>query len=291
VTRETARELVSVLTPSYNQGRWLAANLSSVASQTYPRVEHIVMDGGSTDETMKVLEASDQRVHWRSEPDAGQSNALNKALAASSGEIIGWLNSDDAYSDPGVVEAVVEQFARHPEVDLIYGHALLVNADGLVLQTIWAPPFVSSLFRFYNFIVQPAAFVRRAALRDHMADESFDYSMDRELWLRLAHAGKVRRINRVLAIDRHHLGRKSYQRLDLYRADARRLRDMYGTPLAKDSWVRVKATKILLRLAGLSLVQGVSDTAAFGGVVDGRLRLAARQALIVRSRMPEGSRA
>jgi glycosyltransferase involved in cell wall biosynthesis len=291
VTTDPTKPLVSVLSPSFNQGRWLEANLASVAGQTYPRVEHIVMDGGSTDHSVEVLEAAGGHVHWRSEPDAGQSNALNKALAASSGEIIGWLNSDDAYSDPGVVEAVVEEFARHPEVDLIYGHALLVNADGLVLQTIWAPPFVGSLFRYSNFIIQPAAFVRRSSLRGRMADEAFDYTMDRELWLRLAQTGRARRINRVVAIDRHHRDRKSYQRMDLFRADEQRLRQMYGVPLAKDRRVRMKATKILLRLAGLSLVRRVSDPAVFGGVIDGRWRLAARQALMVRSRMPEGSRA
>jgi glycosyltransferase involved in cell wall biosynthesis len=281
-------DLVSVLTPSYNQGRWLAANLTSVASQTYPRVEHIVMDGGSTDDSVAVLQASDHRVTWRSEPDRGQSHALNKALEASSGQIIGWLNSDDAYADPGVVEAVVEEFERHPEVDLIYGHALLVNADGLVLHTIWAPPFVGSVFRYHNFIIQPAAFIRRSALGDHIADESFDYSMDHELWLRLARTGKVRRINRILAIDRHHSGRKSYLRMDLARQDFRRLREMYGIPLPEDHRVKAKATTILMRLAGLRLVRRVSDPAAFEGVLDGRLRLAARQALMARSRMPEG---
>jgi glycosyltransferase involved in cell wall biosynthesis len=115
--------LVSILTPSFNQARWLVDTLQSVARQTYPHIEHIVMDGGSTDGTVDLLTHAGSRVTWKSEPDRGQSHALNKALAASTGEIIGWINSDDAYYDVDAVAAVAQCFARHPEVDVVYGHA------------------------------------------------------------------------------------------------------------------------------------------------------------------------
>ena len=146
---------MSVLTPSFGQARWLRDNLTSVESQTYERLEHIVMDGGSTDGSVDLL-ASRSRpgLTWRSEPDSGQSHALNKAFALSTGEIIGWLNSDDAYFGPTVVEDAVRAFESDPGLAVVYGHALLVNAEGLVLQALWVPPFDATLLRLHDFIVQ-----------------------------------------------------------------------------------------------------------------------------------------
>src|SRR5437868_3953200 len=99
--------LVSVLTPSFNQRPWLKDNLESVSSQSYPNIEHIVMDGASTDGSVEILRNSLHNVRWLSEPDRGQSHALNKAFAESRGEIVGWLNSDDAYFSCDAVGDVV----------------------------------------------------------------------------------------------------------------------------------------------------------------------------------------
>jgi glycosyltransferase involved in cell wall biosynthesis len=128
-----SRPLVSVLTPSFNQAAWIGDNLASVACQTYPHIEHIVMDGGSTDGTAELLAAAGPAVHWRSEPDSGQAHAINKAFSESRGEIIGWINSDDAYVDCRVIEDVVSYFERHPRVDVVYGHAAQVAADGAII--------------------------------------------------------------------------------------------------------------------------------------------------------------
>src|SRR5690349_2661306 len=108
--------LVSILTPSYNQAKWLADNLRSVAAQDYPYIEHVVMDGGSTDGSVDILRHADSRVRWFSEADDGQSHALNKALAESHGDIIGWLNSDDAYFSPDAVSTVVRAFTNNPDI-------------------------------------------------------------------------------------------------------------------------------------------------------------------------------
>lgn len=220
--------LVSVLTPSFEQARWLADNLHSVACQTYPAIEHIVMDGGSTDGTRALLEAAGPRVHWTSEPDRGQAHALNKALALSQGDIIGWLNSDDAYFDSGVVAEVVGFFECHPEVDVVYGHAACVNADGRILHYFWAPPFRRRVLRLYDYIVQPAVFCRRSALSDRFVDESFEFAMDYELWLRLAQCHRFARIDRLIAIDRIQPERKSRTRLDALEIDSQRLAITYG---------------------------------------------------------------
>ena len=108
--------LVSVVTPSYNQGRWLADNLRSVAMQSYSAIEHVVMDGGSTDGSRDILASASPAVVWDSGPDGGQSDAINKAFSRSTGEIIGWLNSDDAYFSGDVVARAVEVFENIPRL-------------------------------------------------------------------------------------------------------------------------------------------------------------------------------
>jgi glycosyltransferase involved in cell wall biosynthesis len=282
--------LVSILTPSFNQGRWLGDNIASVANQTYPYLEHIVVDGGSADETFNILNSADSRVQWVSEPDRGQSHALNKALGKSSGAIIGWLNSDDAYFDRFAVESVVNVFEKNPAIDIVYGHAALTNSDGLILQMMWVPRFRETLLRHsVNFIIQPAAFIRRSAIGDYLCDEDFDFSMDRELWLRLLASGcKFMRVDRVVAIDRHHPDRKVVVRKDLEAADEPRLRARYGVPSAAGTRRRRKVASIAFRLLGTRLVPRARGELAFAGQRDGALLR--RQLLYERERMPVGFR-
>jgi glycosyltransferase involved in cell wall biosynthesis len=218
------KPLVSILTPSFNQATWIADNLRSVACQTYPSIEHIVMDGGSTDGTVEILEAAGDSVRWRSESDEGQSDAINKAFRESCGAIIGWINSDDAYFDCRVVAEVVEYFRTHPSVDVVYGHAAQTTHDGRIIQILWVPEFDRDLLGALDFIVQPAAFIRRSVLADPMLDESFHFAMDYELWLRLADGGRtLARLDRILAIDRHQAERKSSTIKDVYRENLGRL--------------------------------------------------------------------
>ncbi len=267
--------LVSVLTPSFGQARWLRDNLTSVESQTYERLEHIVMDGGSTDGSVDLL-ASRSRpgLTWRSEPDSGQSHALNKAFALSTGEIIGWLNSDDAYFGPTVVEDAVRAFESDPSLAVVYGHALLVNAEGLVLQALWVPPFDATLLRLHDFIVQPAAFIRRSSVGVPLVDESFDYAMDYELWLRLSRRHRFRRLNRIVAIDRHHAARKSYTMIDVGRSDHARLEREYGVSHGPIGTVARKTWKIAARLVGATLIRAaIDEPAVFHAIRDGRIRL------------------
>lgn len=283
------RPLVSVLTPSFNQARWLRHNIASVAGQTYDHIEHIVMDGGSTDDTVDVLHTAPSIVRWSSGPDRGQSHALNKAFAASAGEIIGWLNSDDAYFQPQVVEQVVSAFNVNPDVDVIYGHAVLVNADGVIQQVLWAPPFSSRILRFYNFIVQPTVFIRRSALSTTFVDEDYDFSMDRELWMRLAARHKFMRLNGILAVDRHQKLRKSYTRPDLFRQDTVRLQRRYGIAAGPIAATVRKTIKILLRLRGVALVPSIRPPFIFGGRRDPDFAFAMRQVALPRFLMPTDS--
>jgi glycosyltransferase involved in cell wall biosynthesis len=285
------RPLVSVLTPSFGQAAWLGDNLRSVQAQTYPAIEHIVMDGGSNDGTLDVLRReAGARVAWWSEPDEGQSHALNKAFNESRGEIIGWLNSDDAYFGPTVVEEAVEVFAADPRVAVVYGHALLADADGRILQVIWTPPFSRTLLRLHDFILQPAAFIRRSVLSGTLVDESFDYSMDYELWLRLAQRHRFQRLDRIIAIDRHHLARKSYTMLDVGRADHVRLSQRYGVARGTYATVGRKAWKIVSRAAGVRLITAATEeSVVFSARRDSRARLLLRQLTAPRAAMRSGN--
>lgn len=289
-SRNPIAPLVSVLTPSFGQARWLGDNLESVERQTYPHVEHVVMDGGSSDGTVELLERhSRPNLRWRSEADGGQSDALNKALATSRGDIVGWLNSDDAYFGPTAIADAVRLFQADSGLAVVYGHAVLVSAKGLVLQILWAPSFDKRLLRLHDFVIQPAAFVRRSALGDAIVDDTFDYTMDYELWLRLAQRERFQRLNSIVAIDRHHSGRKSYTMAALGKSDHARLQQSYGVAGGPAGTAVRKLWKIGARLAGTRLVrEAADDPVAFAAVRDGALRLWLRQVAIPRGAMSTG---
>lgn len=268
------RPLVSVLTPSFNQAAWLSANLRSVACQTYPQIEHIVMDGGSSDGSVELLEqaareaeAAGRRFVWRTEADRGQSDAINKAFAASAGEIIGWVNSDDAYFDCRVIEDVVAFFARHPEVDVAYGHCAQVAADGTIIWMIWVPWFSRRVLRIVNFIGQPVAFIRRRALSAPMLDESYHFAMDYELWLRLEREGRTfKRMDRITAIDRHQPGRKGVTIEHVLHSDIDRLAETHGRAYPPGKRLLSWCFYTWRRAMGAWLIARIPDELAFTDV-------------------------
>lgn len=283
------RPLVSILTPSFNQARWLSDNLHSVAVQTYPHIEHVVMDGGSTDGSVELLRDAQPPVAWRSEPDNGQSHAINKAFAASTGEIIGWINSDDCLFDPDVVDSVVAYFERHPKVDVVYGHAARINSAGTVSTIIWAIPFSYRFLVRLDYIVQPAVFMRRRAIEDRFLDEEFHFAMDWELWLRLAaKGGRFGRLPRVLACDRVQPDRKIKTWLHVLEQDCVRLGELYGVG---GPWYKYPRTvtvyNAIARLGGLWQMARMQDHLAFSGPQDPWGRRMARQLGFKRAALPE----
>ena len=125
------KPLVSIITPSYNQVRYLEDTIQSVLQQDYPNIEYIIVDGGSTDGSLEVIERyKDKLAWWVSEPDQGQADAINKGFRKATGEIIAWLNSDDLYL-PGTISSAVEVFQNNPKAGVIYGNALSAVAVGL----------------------------------------------------------------------------------------------------------------------------------------------------------------
>jgi glycosyltransferase involved in cell wall biosynthesis len=246
------------------------------------------MDGGSTDNSLEVLRNAGNSIVWETQRDNGQSEALNRAFNRSTGDIIGWLNSDDAYYRPNVIATVVDVFVRRPDVDVVYGHAALVNDAGLLLHAIWVPPFNRRLLKFQTVIVQPAAFIRRSALRDKFVDESYDYAMDLELWLRLASTCKFTRLPKVLAIDRHHRGRKGETMAQISKYESARLRSTYGLVGGRGG-LAGKLWRIATRAWGLSLIpDALEGPYAFSATSDGVVRIALRQVATPRKWMPTG---
>jgi glycosyltransferase involved in cell wall biosynthesis len=180
---------ISIVTPSYNQGVFIERTLRSVAEQSGGEIEHLVFDGGSSDETVEVLKAAQPPVRWVSEKDRGQTDAVNKGIRAGDGEIIGWLNSDDVYY-PGAVERVLRYFAEHPEVDVVYGMADHIDREDRAFEDYPSAPWDLEALKERCFICQPALFFRRRVVERHgLLDESLNYCMDYEYWLRLGKAG------------------------------------------------------------------------------------------------------
>ena len=180
---------VSVVTPSFNQGQFIERTLQSVASQTGAEIEHVVFDGGSSDSTVAVLEHFRPPVRWVSEKDKGQTDAINKGIRATDGEIIGWLNSDDIYY-PGAIARVVAFFAANPDIDVVYGMADHIDREDHAFESYPSEPWDLERLKETCFICQPALFFRRRVVERHgLLDESLNYCMDYEYWLRLGKAG------------------------------------------------------------------------------------------------------
>jgi glycosyltransferase involved in cell wall biosynthesis len=181
--------LVSIVTPSYNQGGFIKQTIDSVLSQSYPRVEYIVVDGNSADETVSVLKSYGPRLNWISEPDRGQTHAINKGFARSKGEVRAYVNSDDVLL-PGAVEKVVKHFRRHPEADMVYGQGLLIDEAGRRVGMYRTDDYSFTRLMLDCCVCQPAAFwLTRIAEKIGPFDERLDYAMDYDYWLRIDRAG------------------------------------------------------------------------------------------------------
>jgi glycosyltransferase involved in cell wall biosynthesis len=180
---------ISIVTPSFNQGAFIERTLQSVAEQSGADIEHVVFDGGSRDQTVDILKRWTGRVRWTSAPDKGQTDAVNKGIRATDGQIIGWLNSDDVYY-PDTVQAVVDYFESHPDVDVVYGKADHIDLEDRPFEEYPTTDWDFERLMQTCFICQPALFMRRRVIdRLGVLDESLNYCMDYEYWLRLGQAG------------------------------------------------------------------------------------------------------
>lgn len=202
--------LVSIVTPSYNHGGFIRQTIDSVLRQSYPHVEYIVVDGNSTDETVSVLKSYGPRLSWISEPDGGQTHALNKGFARSKGEVRAYVNSDDLLL-PGAVEKAVEHFRRQPDADMVYGQGVLIDERGRRVGVYRTDDYSFARLMLDCCICQPAAFwLTRIAEKVGPFDERLDYAMDYDYWLRIDRAGgRIDHLRQPLAAARRHPGTKT----------------------------------------------------------------------------------
>lgn len=205
----------SIITPSFNQGKFIEQTIQSVLSQNCPNLEYIVMDGGSTDETISILKKYEGKLKWFSEKDKGQSDAINKGLQMATGDIVAWINSDDYYL-PGTLANITELFERNKNIQWLTGDYIVVDEKGKEIHAFVRGykklvSYISSFaaLSFANYINQPSTFWRKELLeRTGYVNESYRYCMDYDLWLRFMKISPPHIIHTPLSAFRIHAASK-----------------------------------------------------------------------------------
>ncbi len=219
----------SIVIPSYNQGRFLSVCLESVLNQKGVELEVLVYDGGSSDNSREIIKKyASQLAYWQSQPDDGQAAVLREGFTRASGEILGWVNSDDLLL-PNALAIVADVFATHSDTCLVYGDALLINGNGFLIRPKREIEFDYNIFAYgYCFIPQPTAFFSRKAYEDAGGiDTSFVTCMDYDLWHRMTRTNKTRYIAKYLAGIRQHELTKTNTLTKVFRDEEDFLRKKY----------------------------------------------------------------
>jgi len=253
--------VITIITPSFNQGRFIEETIKSIIFQEGDFfLEYMVMDGGSTDNTVEILNRYDWLIKdgrlpvycrglkytWCSEKDRGQTDAINKGLKASSGEFVGWLNSDDTYL-PGAIRKAIEYFNEHDDVAMLYGEGYHIRENGEVIARYYTEPFDRNRLAQLCYICQPTVFLRKKAVEAAgPLDIALNYCMDYEYWIRIANNHNIGYINDYLANSRLYAETKTMsKRVEIHEEILDVCKRHYGG--VHDSWLHGYADAYLRR--------------------------------------------
>lgn len=231
---------ITIITPSYNQGHLIEATITSVLTQDYPNLEYIVLDGGSSDGTVDILKRYSDRLHWRSEKDRGQSDALNKGFRMATGDIIAFINSDDIY-EPGALLKVGRYFASHPEAHWVTGRCRNIDLEGREIRkfitaykNLWLKLGSYRVLLVLDYVSQPSTFWSRKVVEEvGLFDENLHFSMDYDYSLRVGKHFKLCTLDDYLASFRIHAASKSGRIRDHFNTDLSIARRHTNSPVLR----------------------------------------------------------
>ena len=220
---------ISVITPSFNQGKFLERTILSVIEQNYPNLEYIIIDGGSKDGSVDIIQKyADKLAYWVSEKDNGQTHAINKGFKRATGEIVAWLNSDDELCE-GALMAVAGVFMEYGDVDFVFGNQYSIDSDGKIFRDNRHTRFsFAALWAVGMVISQPSCFWKRNLFSQFgYLDEIMHFCMDYEFFLRIGSHVKARHVNQYLSKFRWHESQKSCTILDIRDSEQQLLKERY----------------------------------------------------------------
>lgn len=216
---------ITIVTPTRNQGHFIEETIRSILLQNYPKLEFIVMDGKSTDQTVEILKKYDTWIdYWESENDKGQTHAINKGFQRAKGDLINWVNSDDILAKNGLFN-LVKGFAKHPEATLIHGQSIVILENGH-LDTFHPPGYPDFKLAYFGSFpyLQPATFYKRAVLsKIGFLDESFEFTMDRDFFIRIALNYSIQYLDEPIAYFREQPDAKTFKYNDTWESDRQRV--------------------------------------------------------------------
>ena len=256
----------SIITPSYNQADYLEHTICSVLGQDYPDLEYIIIDGGSTDGSVEIIQRfADQLAWWVSEPDKGQADAINKGFKRASGDIVAWLNSDDMYA-PGALADAFAVFKTKPDTGMVYGNAVSFDRDGTPLNDLRIEDWTLKDLVAFNIICQPAVFMRREVLEQAgYLDDEYHMMLDHHLWLRIARRARIYYVPKVWAFARHHATAKNVSQAPKFGQEAFKILEWMDTQPDLADIVRQNRRTVMAmlhRFNGRYLLDGAQGLAA-----------------------------
>jgi len=257
---------ISIVTPSYNHAQFLEKTILSVLNQSYPNLEYIIIDGGSTDGTVEIIQKYEKYLsYWTSEKDQGQVYALNKGFSMATGDIIGWQNSDDVYM-PSAFRQTAELFLKHSDVDIVFGNTILIDENDTVIGELRFTPFclLTHFYEGMSITNQSSFWARDVFSRIGMLDTRFQFSMDYEFFLRAAKNNiKFRLFHTYLGAFRIHPTAKSSTVTHISENDHLNINRLYKRRFVLSSLFRIMS---LLRRCFYYIIQGDIDY-LLGGIV------------------------